>query len=1634
MAERLRAELDRRCAPDRAAALHCELARLLEHPLGRLEEALTHYRSATEHLPDYLPGFRGVRRCAIRLGRPVEALAPLTREVALTPGTRHKAALLRLRARLLEDSLNDPAAAREAWAQLLTLLPEDVGALRAAARLDRAAADPGGHARDVAALSVAVSGDPHLRSVVLVQRARLAEASGDLSEAIGHYQQALASDREAPGAASALARLLNEAGRWLELVAILEHEIRETDDAYTQTALLLEVARVSEDRLGDTDAAVGALERAAVISPQSAPVLGELARHYTRQRRWSALRDVLERRAHGLNGVSERVAAWTHLGDICANELGDREGAARWFRAALSLDPVDLRALRGLGDLYVTLGRWREAVDVALQEADAAVSSERRAAACARAGALAEQHLADTAFAIAQHERALSFSPGFAPSFAALDRLYGATAHVDAHIALHERAATLAATPAEAIHALFTVATLYETRCAAPQLAVAVYRRILQLAPGRVDALHALQRAAERAGDHQALLAALDEELALFDRGAATVSVSRRVALELRAASLLDEALAAPERAIARYRRALALEPACVAALDGLERLLRRLERWDELVSPLVASLELEPAGAGAVGRLVELARICDAELGDPEAAVSYLERALHHDPHERRVLTALAAALGKAGRHERQVEILGLLVEATEDPAARSFIACRMGEVAEAHLDPREAARAYGYALQAVPGWLPARDALARLARAERRGETSEAAAHAAFVTALRAEREDTRDPAAWRRAALATSHYLLDVVGDRAAGAAVLGALREADPRDVAALFELGGCARLDGDVVALIEVERALAGVVTDRGVAAALLRDVAWLEADHGVGDPVASLFQSLELAPDDPEALLALEELALERGDAALLGEIDARLVGAGEQAGVAGEVWATDRVVRLAESLEALGDSRALLAWMDAVQADPTGLTAAWGLCRCAERDGDLESLAVALQHVAGLVGDDVVAADLLVRLAQVRAAHFDDATGAREALDAALRRAPDHFAAAEQLTALPGRPEEVRAAAAALSRAARVATDPDRVHALWSQVGAWLETPLGDRVAAVAAFELALAARPDDGALLLRVGELCLRDAQTSVAVRYLALAAERPEPAEVHQAARRRLAELFAGELGQPARARELLVGLIDETPDDVAARRLLIDVHRALDDSAGAVAEYRALCERTAGARERAALQQELAELFDEKGDFDSAFAARLEAVGDEGPSGRAAAACREALDDATRGMRYVRALEAWAAAHPDDVGAAYHREVTTVWAGVVGRPEDGLATLAAAVTASPGDLELQETLVDALIAAGAPTEAVEAARGLVLVDPGRGASWRALEAAFLAAGRKDLARRARAGLATTGPAAGEVAARVRRALPVVYGLTPSVLRSLGEEDRGAWAVERLLAALSEYVPTVFEGDLGGVRLERCEQLDAGDGYPLYAEAARVARAFEVEAFELFIAPEPGGWARAFPGARVVVSAGFAAAPSAARCFELARAFALVGRGVEAIEVLDAGVLGELLAAGERLVHPGAPGWSGGRPEVVDDLTRRLARAVPRRARGDIDDCAAATLREGPVDVEAWRLALARTASRAALLACDDLEAALPRLRSEGGAGVVDAIAFWVSDLADRAREEQAAEAVQARSRAR
>jgi hypothetical protein len=123
---------------------------------------------------------------------------------------------------------------------------------------------------------------------------------------------------------------------------------------------------------------------------------------------------------------------------------------------------------------------------------------------------------------------------------------------------------------------------------------------------------------------------------------------------------------------------------------------------------------------------------------------------------------------------------------------------------------------------------------------------------------------------------------------------------------------------------------------------------------------------------------------------------------------------------------------------------------------------------------------------------------------------------------------------------------------------------------------------------------------------------------------------------------------------------------------------------------------------------------------------------------------------------------------------------------------------------------------------------------------------------------------------------------------------------------------------------------------------------------------------------------------------------------------------------------------LASAARIVKPdfGAGLTS---EEFLNDQTRWLQRAIARRDRRLVRDAALAYSQAKRVKFDRWVHAARRTATRAALLLCDDLEPMIRDVRSqippelqaeraalEGQADYLDALKFWASPAAMHLRE--------------
>jgi hypothetical protein len=153
---------------------------------------------------------------------------------------------------------------------------------------------------------------------------------------------------------------------------------------------------------------------------------------------------------------------------------------------------------------------------------------------------------------------------------------------------------------------------------------------------------------------------------------------------------------------------------------------------------------------------------------------------------------------------------------------------------------------------------------------------------------------------------------------------------------------------------------------------------------------------------------------------------------------------------------------------------------------------------------------------------------------------------------------------------------------------------------------------------------------------------------------------------------------------------------------------------------------------------------------------------------------------------------------------------------------------------------------------------------------------------------------------------------------------------------------------------------------------------------------------------------------------------------QAFLLAQPMTQIARGYHAVEKLTPRELDVLLASAARTVKPDF-GSGLTSEEFLNEQTRRLQRAIPRRDRRLVRDAALAYSQAKRVKFDRWVNAAHRTALRAALLVCDGLDPLVQDVRSriapereaEGETfdthpTYIDALKFWASPAAMHLRE--------------
>jgi tetratricopeptide (TPR) repeat protein len=632
-----------------AGAAQIELALVGAEPDAARELALRAAR---------LYGEAGDRPAAERLYRFVldgdpenaDALAALE---ALYRGGRDEARLAAVLERRAEAEL-DPQARRTRLMEAARLYERQGSMPAAIAALQRLQAADEGDAEALTELArlLEASGQVPELVAVLGERARVTEDArqravlwarvgelrlgmlNDLDGAAEAYREALDGVPDDPMALSALEAIEERREDWSTLQEVLMRRLSASSGP-DQVAVLLKLARNAEQKLDDTDQALGFLRQILDVDERNGFAYLELERIMRASQRWYDLVEVLGKHADMEAAAGRKpteLALRVAVADVWEKELDSPESAAEALEKVLEVAPDNVGALLTMARLHERSERWDDAAS-ALERAAATASSPAEVAEIHfRTAGILRNKEADPTEIERALLRALDADPTHAPTLAALETIAREAKDDERLVQLLELGVGSTTDDEQRRKQLREIAALYAGPLARPSAALPYLEQLVALDPNEIPGREQLAEAlvaAGRVADAARLMEELVDRLAKAKRGKDAARWHTRL-------GTLAEARGDMAGAAASFGAAYKLDPTHPATVAALGRLAFRSGDHDSARkyyrSLLLQSFDEQTAGVSKAEVYLMLGRMHVLANELPKAK-NMFERGLEIEP-----------------------------------------------------------------------------------------------------------------------------------------------------------------------------------------------------------------------------------------------------------------------------------------------------------------------------------------------------------------------------------------------------------------------------------------------------------------------------------------------------------------------------------------------------------------------------------------------------------------------------------------------------------------------------------------------------------------------------------------------------------------------------------------------------------------------------------------------------------------------------------------------------------------------------------------------------------------------------------------------------------------------------------------
>jgi len=1051
----------------------------------------------------------------------------------------------------------------------------------------------------------------------------------------------------------------------------------------------------------------------------------------------------------------------------------------------------------------------------------------------------------------------------------------------------------------------------------------------------------ALARLLGKVGLAQKAAAALQRELELAGDGEGAREARGHLA------ELYERELALPAKAIEVLEAILATSPGDAAALASLDRLHTAAGHFEALAGVLERRIAIA-ATAERTDLIWRCARVLEEKLGNPDGAAACL-RGLGPDAlSDPDTAAALLRNLRSAGLSHEAMRILEQRIVAlrtsNENPELIAALYLEKAQLKADDLDDAEGALdAIESALTIAPASSTALAALARF-HLKRNDFKAYAAALLRQADAMAGQSEQVS-------VLLEAAAVFRDQLTDGLQARVCLERAVKEHPADADALGALASLEASGGrgeEARALYERQLEVSDTPAAKAVVLTNLARVLF-ENPELLSEAEARLDQALELDPSHLPAVITMADIYYREQQWSKaerrLNEALRRLRGQPEQ---------TARLYhRLGEVYEKLGrleEGYRQLVEADRAMPGQLMLRIALGENRYQARrwrEATMHFESIADHEMASQYPEEVAQALTHAALAELKLRRPERAAALHEA---ALRFSPSHPQTLRALADLAIERGDKLEAARSLRRVAESSADQKEQVQIFEQIGD-LQLALGNKDAARAAYLDAAAmvetVAPAHVPLLEKLLDLQRGDGAVSEAIataRRIASAVEDP----VERAGRRREVAKLQMEIGEFSEAAAMLEKVLEDHPTDEAALHDLCAAYKQAGQAQNVATTLERLLpglpqtSEPLAERSRAGLWEELGNAIAER-DLKAGISALEHAV---------------ALDTERLSARlYLAKLYAQ---HPDHAALA-----------------------------------------------------LENHRALVQLDPTSEGSLRALAADHLASGQMDHARCCLELLDVLGLASqADLAVMDDHPLPVRHTDEPYA-GSVGESERHAQVIHPrtrivadVFAALWEGVPALSQATLDSLGVTAKDKVSAISDLDVAKIFSQAGKALSNQRAGLYVKPDAD-----FEGIRlvsvaptaIVIGKDYAENASVPELrFRIGQALELLRPEFVLAATMDPVALEDMFTAALKAFHPKHNRWRAGSEDSAAEEAAKLKKALPYKMAKKI----AETFQEhadAELDCSQWRASVLETGNRAGLLLCGELGSAVKVVLRESTVGV-------------------------------